>query len=205
MRKTKKLLSILLAFVFSVLLISCGESNQVNNSTKAETQKQAEAEQSKVTKKSGWAQENGKWYYYDTNAKPKTGWIKDNGKDYYFDNSGVMQTGWKQINSKWYYLNKDGSMAANTTVDGYTLASNGARQEKSSSSSSKPTGGSLTSNNDSTTTNEPAQGNRTVYWVSNGKSYHYDKNCKTLARSNNIQQGPASSCPKTDPCDVCVK
>jgi len=61
------------------------------------------------------------------------------------------------------------------------------------------------SNSSGTTTNEPAKGDRTVYWVSGGKSYHYDKNCPTLARSKNIQSGLASSCPKTDPCDKCVK
>lgn len=71
--------------------------------------------------------------------------------------------------------------------------------------SSNSNSGSTTSNNSSTTTNEPAQGSRTVYWTSGGKSYHFDKNCRTLARSKNILEGPASSCPKTDPCDVCVK
>ncbi|WP_243129667.1 ComEC/Rec2 family competence protein [Clostridium sp. HBUAS56017] len=59
--------------------------------------------------------------------------------------------------------------------------------------------------NDSTTTNEPAQGNRTVYWTPNGKSYHYSKNCPTLKRSKKILEGPASSCPKKDPCNDCVK
>jgi hypothetical protein len=61
------------------------------------------------------------------------------------------------------------------------------------------------SNSGGVTTNEPAQGNRTVYWTSGGKSYHYDKNCRTLSKSKNILEGPASSCPKTDPCNICVK
>lgn len=61
------------------------------------------------------------------------------------------------------------------------------------------------SNNNSTTTNEPAQGDRIVFWTSGGKSYHYNKNCPTLSRSKNIQQGKASECPKTDPCDKCAK
>jgi beta-lactamase superfamily II metal-dependent hydrolase len=56
-----------------------------------------------------------------------------------------------------------------------------------------------------TTTNEPAKGDRIVYWTAGGKSYHYDKNCPTLARSKNILQGKASECPKTDPCDKCAK
>lgn len=64
---------------------------------------------------------------------------------------------------------------------------------------------SATTSKSSTTTNEPVQGNRTVYWTSGGKSYHYDRNCRTLARSKSVLEGPASSCPKTDPCDVCAK
>ncbi|WP_279232028.1 hypothetical protein [Clostridium sp. HBUAS56017] len=44
-----------------------------------------------------------------------------------------------------------------------------------------------------------------MYWVANGKSYHYRKDCPTLAKSKNILEGQASSCPKTDPCDKCVK
>lgn len=82
----------------------------------------------------------------------------------------------------------------------------------SSSSSSNQSSGNTNSNSSSssssssgTTTNEPAQGNRTVYWTSGGKSYHYDRNCKTLSRSKNVLEGPVSACPKTDPCDICVK
>ncbi|GAA0076131.1 hypothetical protein UT300005_05090 [Clostridium sp. CTA-5] len=61
------------------------------------------------------------------------------------------------------------------------------------------------SNNGDVTTNESAQGSRIVYWTKDGKSYHYDKNCKSLARSKEVLEGAASSCPKTDPCNNCVK
>ncbi|WP_288221237.1 MBL fold metallo-hydrolase [uncultured Clostridium sp.] len=61
------------------------------------------------------------------------------------------------------------------------------------------------SSSGSVTTNEPAASERTVYWVPNGKSYHYDRNCRTLSRSKTILEGYASECPKTDPCNVCVK
>jgi len=74
----------------------------------------------------------------------------------------------------------------------------------SSSSSSSGSSSSYSGSSSGHTTYEPAQGQRTVYWVSGGKSYHYDKNCSTLARSKNILSGPASECPKTDPCDKCV-
>ena len=64
---------------------------------------------------------------------------------------------------------------------------------------------SSTSNNGGTTTNEPAQGDKIVYWTSGGKSYHYSKSCPTLSRSKNILEGNTSNCPKTDPCDKCAK
>ncbi|MDF2883802.1 MAG: hypothetical protein K0R54_4366 [Clostridiaceae bacterium] len=126
--------------------------NKAQTATSKDIEKKIDTtEPAKEAKKSGWVQEKGNWYYYD-NGAPKTGWLKDNnknyylnslgamqkgwvkdsGKDYYLDNLGVMQTGWIQSNGKWYYLNSDGSMASNTTVDGYFLASNGAMQEKSS-------------------------------------------------------------------------
>jgi len=163
MKKTKRIFSLLLVALFSIVLISCGGSNQVsnkNNTAAVETNgsKQVEQVQTKQaeqveTKKTGWIQENGNSYYYNSDGKMQTGWIKDNnksyylnssgimqkgwikdnGKDYYCDNSGVMQTGWKESSGKWYYLNADGSMATNKTVDGYYLADNGAMQEKSTS------------------------------------------------------------------------
>lgn len=95
--------------------------------------------------KDGWKNEDNKWYYIKDNDNCK-GWLKDNNKWYYLDKSGVMQTGWLKDNNKWYYLNEDGSMktgwllnndkyyylkangemAANESVDGYYLGSNGA-------------------------------------------------------------------------------
>lgn len=77
-----------------------------------------------------------------------------------------------------------------------TSSNNSAYDNKDSSTSSSNTG---------TTTNEPAQGDKIVYWTSGGKSYHYNKNCRTLSRSKNILEGSVSECPKTDPCDVCAK
>lgn len=37
--------------------------------------------------------------------------------------------GWKQIDGKWYYFYADGTMAVNTTIDGYTIGSDGARKD----------------------------------------------------------------------------
>jgi glucan-binding YG repeat protein len=157
MKKTKRIFSLLLVALFSIVLISCGSSNQVstkNNTAAVETNGSKQAEQVQ-TKKTGWIQEKGNSYYYNSDGKMQTGWlkdngknyylnssgimqkgwIKDNGKDYYCDNSGVMQTGWKESSGKWYYLNADGSMVTNKTVDGYYLTSSGAMQENSVSNS----------------------------------------------------------------------
>lgn len=43
-----------------------------------------------------------------------------------------------------------------------------------------------------------------VYWVPNGKSYHFTTGCPTLSRSKTILNGPFSTCPKSDPCDKCA-
>ncbi len=47
--------------------------------------------------------------------------------------------------------------------------------------------------------------NRTVYWVESGKSFHSTNKCSTLKRSTNILNGPYKSCPKTDPCNTCIR
>lgn len=49
---------------------------------------------------------------------------------------------------------------------------------------------------------------RTVYYTPNGKSYHYNRNCSTLARSKTVLSGRLEDViklGKTDPCDKCVR
>jgi competence protein ComEC len=46
---------------------------------------------------------------------------------------------------------------------------------------------------------------KTAYWTPSGKSYHYDRNCRTLSRSKTIYSGTVKQSGKTDPCDICVK
>ncbi len=79
----------------------------------------------------GWVEEGGKWYYYDSESYMQYGWKKLSGKWYYFDKTdgsmasgwkkiggkwylfssgGVMRTGWQQSGGKWYYFLDDGSM-----------------------------------------------------------------------------------------------
>ncbi|MBQ9229102.1 MAG: CHAP domain-containing protein [Eubacterium sp.] len=62
-----------------------------------------------TTVKNGWQKENGKWYYYKSNAK-QTGWQKVSGKWYYLNASGVMLAGWQKLSGKWYYLSASGAM-----------------------------------------------------------------------------------------------
>lgn len=58
-------------------------------------------------------------------------------------------------------------------------------------------------NNDTTTNEQIYSAGTTVYWTDGGKSYHSNPNCPTLSRSKNVRSGPMSSCPKSDPCDMC--
>lgn len=68
--------------------------------------------------KTGWAQENGTWYYYNSKGKIVTNtWAQDSsGRWFYLGNDGVMVTdGWAQDSSgRWFYLDNDGAMATNS-------------------------------------------------------------------------------------------
>ena len=78
----------------------------------------------------GWQQnDSGQWSYY-RNGEPVKGWLSDDQKWYWLDKTtGMMFAGgWKQIDGKWYYFYTDGTMAVNTTIDGYTIGSDGARK-----------------------------------------------------------------------------
>jgi competence protein ComEC len=69
--------------------------------------------------------------------------------------------------------------------------------------------GSQASNSSgSSVTSQPSNATRTVYYVPTGKSYHYSKDCRTLARSKTILEGPLQdviNAGHADPCDICVK
>ncbi len=63
-----------------------------------------------AAKKSGWKQERGSWYYYNTKGSKVTSWQQINGAWYFFDSKGVMQTGWVEDGNKWYFMNASGAM-----------------------------------------------------------------------------------------------
>ncbi|WP_088846821.1 pneumococcal surface protein PspC, choline-binding form, partial [Streptococcus pneumoniae] len=55
-------------------------------------------EQPAPAPKIGWKQENGMWYFYNTDGSMATGWLQNNGSWYYLNANGAMATGWLQNN-----------------------------------------------------------------------------------------------------------
>ena len=57
----------------------------------------------------------------------KVGWFEDNdGKWYYLQTNGAMKVGWfLDSDGRWYYLMDNGQMAENQLINGYYLNSNG--------------------------------------------------------------------------------
>ncbi|MFW2490478.1 cell wall-binding protein [Clostridium chromiireducens] len=81
-----------------------------------------------------WRQNSIGWWFTEGNSW-SVGWRVIDEKWYYFGQDGYMKTGWLQdSDGKWYYLNSDGSMAHDTTIDGYTIGSDGARNQSVQSS-----------------------------------------------------------------------
>ena len=61
---------------------------------------------------------------------------------------------------------------------------------------------------DETTDETIGSVSRTVYWVPNGKSYHFNRSCPSLSRSDEIERGTlqeARAAGKKDPCNNCAK
>ncbi len=54
------------------------------------------------TPKTGWKQENGMWYFYNTDGSMATGWLEYNGSWYYLNANGAMATGWLEYN--WFMV-----------------------------------------------------------------------------------------------------
>lgn len=79
--------------------------------------------------KNGWYNE-GCWKYYK-NGSLVYGWLNVSGSWYYLQSNACMVTGWLQnfeygCSSGWYYFNPSGgAMMTNTTIEGWTLGSDG--------------------------------------------------------------------------------
>ena len=88
----------------------------------------------------GWIEQDGKWYYINSDGSKHTGWLnlnntyyyldpvngemqtgmkEINGYKYYLDNSGAMQTGWVKYNGEYYFFGSDGAMRTGWINDGY--------------------------------------------------------------------------------------
>lgn len=73
---------------------------------------------SKGYKSTGWRKEvGGKTYYLDASTGAlKTGWLNQNNKWYYLGLNGVMQKGWLELNGHWYYFTPEGEMVTNQSI-----------------------------------------------------------------------------------------
>ena len=66
----------------------------------------------------GWASENGHWFYYGVSGAQASGWVSVGGTWYYLDPAtGAMVTGWLKEGSSWYYLQPSGAMATGWVRD----------------------------------------------------------------------------------------
>ena len=76
----------------------------------------------------GWQTIDGLRYYFNNDGVMHEGWKQDEsiGKWYYWTNAGAA-AGWREIGGKWYYFDENGIMAVNTTIDGYEIGPDGAR------------------------------------------------------------------------------
>ncbi|WP_050248780.1 nucleoside triphosphate hydrolase, partial [Streptococcus pneumoniae] len=91
------------------------EYNRLTQQQPPKTEKPAEEPtqpEKPVAPKTGWKQENGMWYFYNTDGSMATGWLQNNGSWYYLNANGSMATGWVKDGDTWYYLEASGAMKA---------------------------------------------------------------------------------------------
>ena len=59
----------------------------------------------------GWSNQDGNWYYYNSEGQLHKGWLKLDNDWYYLNpENGVMATGFIQVDEKTYYMLSDGKM-----------------------------------------------------------------------------------------------
>ena len=61
-------------------------------------------------------------------SQAANGWQQNDSGQWNYYRNGESVKGWLSDDQKWYYFYTDGTMAANTTIDGYTIGSDGARK-----------------------------------------------------------------------------
>ena len=68
---------------------------------------------------SGWANVGGTWYYLDpATGAMHTGWLELDGVWFRLDASGAMHMGWLKEGAAWYYLQPSGAMATGWLKEG---------------------------------------------------------------------------------------
>ena len=85
----------------------------------------------------GWGRQGNYFYYFSAGEKVK-GFRKIDGKYYYFDRNGKQRTGWRKIGKQYRYFRvmngKKGCMVTGKTVNGVTIAGDGAAKVTSNTS-----------------------------------------------------------------------
>ena len=108
---------------------SAGLTSSDYYTLKAQKQSKVITNSSSPTMRVGWAKSpsTGKWYYSTNGQSWVTNtWQLVSGVWYYFDSSSQAVTGWHLLGeNSWYYFDSNCAMASNTTIDGYTLGSDG--------------------------------------------------------------------------------
>lgn len=66
----------------------------------------------------GWKQENGKWYYLETDNTRKKGFHIIDGEVYYFGSDSYRVTGWQDLEISRYYFQSNGVMSKYLTKVG---------------------------------------------------------------------------------------
>ncbi|MBU3112359.1 ComEC/Rec2 family competence protein [Clostridium lacusfryxellense] len=123
----------------------------------------------------------------------------------------------KEKNIKVYRTDENGTIIAtsdgknitfNTKVGSYNFAGTGSGVSSDSVPSTNKSSSANTSiSPQPITVPKVSNISKTVYYTPKGKSYHYDKSCSTLSRSNTILTGTlgdALSSSHNDPCNVCA-
>lgn len=152
-------------------------------------------------------------------VKPKYAVISVGAGNSYGHPSQAVMNRLKSRNIPVYRTDEQGTIVAisngkeitfNTNAGSYKGQGDGSTNKTTESTSETPkkpatnSGGGTNSNAPSSSSSSSS---RVVYYTPSGKSYHYDKNCRTLSRSKTILQTTLEEALKSthsDPCDVCA-
>ena len=98
--------------ILPLLLAGCGQPPEevpttCPTETRAPTQTTAPP-QTQPPVITGWVEENGRRYYYNSDGTPHTGWLRHYGESYYFHPDGTMAVGEVIIDGKAFHFSSQG-------------------------------------------------------------------------------------------------